>query len=302
MAIKVRKIIRVIVISLLGIATAFFLFLMINNFQLRKGITVHVIYSHVGALNIGAWVRKSGVKVGSVTKIRVNPKDGRSVIVTIAFKPGEIPRKGDKFMIVASGIMGDQYIEDFPAPLSSPPVPDGYTYKGEAMLDLSSLTTNGAALINKIEESLNILTEILKTNKQSINTTIKNIEETTRTLNQITEQIKQVSDTLPQLAATIRTTTQKIDTLTDKIEKETTKFINTNSKNITLTVENIKDSSEKLKETIDNLTKEGAILDVINKRSITTQIPKIMNNLSKTSENLMKLTKDLQDAFEGLGK
>ena len=293
MAIKVRKIIRVIVISLLGIATAFFLFLMINNFQLRKGITVHVIYSHVGALNIGAWVRKSGVKVGSVTKIRVNPKDGRSVIVTIAFKPGEIPRKGDKFMIVASGIMGDQYIEDFPAPLSSPPVPDGYTYKGEAMLDLSSLTTNGAALINKIEESLNILTEILKTNKQSINTTIKNIEETTRTLNQITEQIKQVSDTLPQLAATIRTTTQKIDTLTDKIEKETTKFINTNSK---------KDSSEKLKETIDNLTKEGAILDVINKRSITTQIPKIMNNLSKTSENLMKLTKDLQDAFEGLGK
>ncbi len=302
MAIKLRKIIRVIVISLLSLATAFFLFLMINNFQLRKGITVHVIYSHVGALNIGAWVRKSGVKVGSVTKIRVNPADGRSVIVTIAFKPGETPRKGDKFAIVASGIMGDQYIEDFPAPLSSPPVPDGYTYKGEPMLDLSSLTTDGVALIKKIEESLDILTDLLKTNKQAINNTIKNIEATTKSLKEITDEIKQITDTIPELAATIDLTTKRINNLADKIERETTQFMDTNSKNISITVENIKDSSEKLREAIDNLTKEGAILDVINKRNITTQIPKIMTNLSKTSENLMKLTKDLQDAFEGLGK
>ncbi len=302
MAIKPLKIIRVIVISLLGIGTSVLLFLMINNFQFRKGISVNVVYSHVGALDIGAWVRKSGLKVGSVTKMRIDPKDGKSVIVTITFKPGEIPRRDDKFAIVVSGIMGDQYIEDFPGPLSSPPVPEGYTYKGEPMLDLSSLTTDGVALINKIKESLDILTDILKSNKQSINTTIKNIQETTQTLKQITKEIKQITDTIPELNNTIKLTTKRINELSDKIEKETTKFIDTNSKNISLTVNNIKDSSEKLKKAIDNLTKEGAILDVINKRKITSQIPRIITNLSKTSENLMKLTKDLQDTFEGLGK
>ncbi len=302
MAIKPLKIVRVIVISLLGIATSILLFLMINNFQFRKGITVHVIYNHVGALDIGSWVRKSGLKVGSVTKMQIDPKDGKSVIVTITFKPGEIPRQDDRFAIVVSGIMGDQYIEDFPGPLDSPPVPEGYTYKGEPMFDVSSLATEGAALLDKIEKSIDILSDILINSRGSIDRTIRNIEVISEDLKETTLQIKKISAIIPDLTKTIKLTTEKLNNLTQKIEKETVKFIDSNSKDISQSVENIKISTDKLKDAIDQLTQEGSILDVINRKELTSQIPEMIENLNKTSENIMKLTEELQQTFSNLGE
>ena len=66
---KASRIIRVIVIFIISIAAAVFLYLLIFNFQFTRGVEVRVHFTSVGDLNTGAWVRKAGIKVGSVTRL-----------------------------------------------------------------------------------------------------------------------------------------------------------------------------------------------------------------------------------------
>ncbi len=75
-------------------------------------------FSSVGDLNTGAWVRKSGLKVGSVTRIEP-AEDEKTIIVTLTFSPGQVVRTTDKFALVSKGILGDMYIEQKPGPKDS---------------------------------------------------------------------------------------------------------------------------------------------------------------------------------------
>ena len=46
------------------------LYLLVNNFQFSRGISVRVHFTNMGDLNTGAWgTRKAGIKVGSVTAL-----------------------------------------------------------------------------------------------------------------------------------------------------------------------------------------------------------------------------------------
>ncbi len=117
---KANRIIRVIVIVIIALATATFLYLLMNNFQFTRGVSVRVHFTSIGDLNTGSWVRKAGIKVGSVTGLTPAP-DEKTVIVTLAFRPGQMVRQGDQFALVSKGILGDVYIEQHPGPIDSPP-------------------------------------------------------------------------------------------------------------------------------------------------------------------------------------
>ena len=88
MAVRANRIIRVVVITLFAIGVSVFLYLLINNFQFFRGPYVRVHFESIGDLNVGAWVRRAGMKVGSVTRLEPAP-DEKTVIATITLKPGQ---------------------------------------------------------------------------------------------------------------------------------------------------------------------------------------------------------------------
>ena len=135
---KANKIIRVIVIVIVALATATFLFLLMNNFQFSHGISVRVHFPSIGDLNTGAWVRKAGIKVGSVTALTPAP-DEKTVIVTLTFKPAQIVRQSDQFALVSKGILGDVYIEQHPGPIDAPPAKEGQLFEGQPFFSLTDL-------------------------------------------------------------------------------------------------------------------------------------------------------------------
>ncbi len=88
MAVKANRIIRVVVIIIVALATSLLLYLLINNFQFTRGLTVKVHFTSIGDLNKGSLVRRAGIKVGSVTAIEP-AADEKSIIVTITFRSGQ---------------------------------------------------------------------------------------------------------------------------------------------------------------------------------------------------------------------
>ncbi len=259
-----------------------------------------VLYDRIGALNIGTWVRKSGVKVGSVTKIEIDKKDQRSVYVTVTMRPGEIVREKDQFAIVVRGLMGDQYIEIFPGPLDSPPAPDGYIFKGEPMLDTSSLLTTGISMLNDVGKSIKIIAEILTDNRASIENTIINIEKTSKNLNRITEQSGELTDTIPQIVSVIETTLARINSLTASLQKNIGDTVESENKNLAETLDNLNAITKSVKKTVDSLTRQSSLIDTISNPKLSKQIENTMNNLQKVSENIVNITGSLQKTLNDI--
>jgi len=300
MAIKANKIIRVIIISLFAIGTAIFLYLMINNFQFRRGTSVKILYQRIGALNVGTWVRKSGVKVGTVSKIEINKKDQRSVYVTITMRPGEIVRKKDRFPIVVRGLMGDEYIEILPGPLDSPLAPQGYIFKGNPMLDTSSLLTTGVDVLNDVSKSIKIIANILTSNKSSINNTIINLEGTSKSLDELMKQTHDLTETIPEIIKTIKTTLTRINSLTASLQKNIGGTLESENKSIKETLDNLNSITKSVKLMVDALSQQSSLITTMSNPKLSSQVQETLSNLKQVSENIVDISNTLQKTVNDL--
>jgi phospholipid/cholesterol/gamma-HCH transport system substrate-binding protein len=129
MAVKIKSIIRVIIICLLSISAVIFLYLLVNNFQFQMGTTFYIRFDHIGSLMQGAWIRKAGVKIGSITDIKIDEKDQRTVIITFNLFPGQHIHTDSRFVIMSDSMIGDQYIEVIPGTVSAGFAEEGQTFK-----------------------------------------------------------------------------------------------------------------------------------------------------------------------------
>jgi phospholipid/cholesterol/gamma-HCH transport system substrate-binding protein len=115
---KVGLLILVSTAILLG-----FIFIL-GNFSLRSGFTIAVDYDYIGALQPGAPVKVSGIKVGKVESVeflggKPDPKlGGKRVQVRVTAWIEDRVRdsiRGDaEFFINTAGVLGEQYLEIVP--------------------------------------------------------------------------------------------------------------------------------------------------------------------------------------------
>src|SRR5260370_30866438 len=102
-----------------------FIFIL-GNFSLRSGFTIYVDYDYIGALQPGAPVKVSGIKVGKVSDVefvggKPDPKlGGKRVQVRVTAWIEDRVRdsiRGDaEFFINTAGVLGQQYLEILPSP------------------------------------------------------------------------------------------------------------------------------------------------------------------------------------------
>jgi phospholipid/cholesterol/gamma-HCH transport system substrate-binding protein len=305
--VKANRVIRVFVIVIVALATSVFLYLLVNNFQFTRGPTVRVHFTSVGDLNTGAWVRKAGIKVGSVTELQP-ADDEKTIIVTLTFRPGQIVRRTDQFALVAKGILGDMYIEQKPGPKDSPLVEPGYLFEGEPSFNLTDVlggdTMSG---VTDLVSSLKGIVEVLKRNQDTLDQTLKDIARTAHNAAVVTDRAveltrsvpdvtKQITDSVNELQATVNDVAGTAHKVLGKLDTD----LSSSSADLAASMKSIRKSTDEIQAAIDALTAQGAIIQKLSAPETAKSLETTIKNLQQISQGLLDATEDTQKIVKGV--
>jgi ABC-type transporter Mla subunit MlaD len=267
MATTKRQILKVIIISLLAVLITVFLFLMIFKVQIFTGPFFYLRFEHVGSLTVGAVVRTAGVRIGTVSDIKLDQTDFRTVIVTVTLYPGQKVRRGSSFLVMSGSLIGDQYIEVLPVP-NGDFILDGESFKGEPIKNLDSFLLSSNTLIQDFTSAMSTLADILADNKDDIRTVIANLRESSDTLR------KYMSD-----------------------------GEGTNSSMLarfTSLLENLDKSSSALTRLLEDLASKDSVVTLLNQKETSSDMKVTLTNLRKISDGLVNITADLETIMAGV--
>jgi len=313
MATKTSRIVRVIIITLIALGTMVFGFLLINNFQIFRGTAVRVHFDSVGDLAVGAWVRKGGLKIGSITKMEINKEDEKTVIATVTFKPGEKVRRDDKFSIISKGLLGDMYMEVVPGPLTSPEVENGHWFEGEPMFDLSSLLGSGAGMLKDLGDSIKVISEFLRKNEDSLQHSMQDIEAAVANVRKITESAVTVTQAVPQMTTSIltsvnelETTVSRFTTSTDVLIEQLGADLGNSSSDLAESLKSIRKISSDVEVIVAGLTSRDSLVGNLSSPATAQNVAAILKNLEDMSRTLLTVSRELEtlmtsirQSFEG---
>jgi phospholipid/cholesterol/gamma-HCH transport system substrate-binding protein len=246
----------------------------------------------VGGLEIGSPVKYLGIKVGSISRITIDPENVNSVIVEIALRPGTPIKEDAEADITSIGITGLKNIEI-----------RGGTNEAES-LEPGSFINPGSSITEEITGKAEIIAE--KAEK-----VLNNLQLFTEPEN--LNKIIQMADKISLLADNANTTLLKIDSVVTDSQDDVRKII-TDTRQIS---GRLIESSEALEETLDHikyLIKSDTVGDILeNFRNVSlklreaevgTMIENIANVANQTQELLLKIDNDLdrssQDFSESL--
>lgn len=267
MATSKRQIVKVIGISLLAVLTTVFLFLMIFKVQIFTGPYFYIRFDHVGSLTVGAVVRTAGVRIGTVSDIKIDQNDYRTVIVTVTLYPGQKVHRGSSFLVMSGSLIGDQYIEVIPKP-GNEFITDGETFKGEPIKNLDSFLLSSDTLIKDFTSAMSTLADILAENKDDIRAVIANLKESSATLR------KYMSDDAGAGGSML----SKLSRLLDNLDR----------------------SSTALTALLEDLASKDSVVSLLNQKETASDMKVTLANLRKISDGLVNITNDLETIMSGV--
>ena len=308
MAVKANRIIRVIVIIVVAVATSVLLYLLFNNFQFVRGRTVLVHFSSVGDLANGSLVRRAGIKVGSVHKI-APAADEKSAIVTITFEVGLTVRTEDQFALVSKGILGDMYIEHKPGPKGAPPAEEGHLFAGIPpfnMMDLLSGDTMG--MVTDLAGSLKGVVEILKNNQGTLDATLKDISRTAQNVRIVTDRAVELTRSVPDMTRQITSSMDQLQAAVTDVSVSTKRLmaklednLTTSSTDLAASMKAVRKSSEEIQASVTQLTAQNSVISKLGSADTAKSLDTTVKNLEEISKGLLSVTKDTQKIVTGIG-
>ena len=307
MPVKASRIIRVIVIFIVSIAAATFLYLLIFNFQFTRGVEVRVHFSRVGDLNTGAWVRKAGIKVASVTKLEPT-EDEKTVIVTLMFKPGKTVRAGDQFSLVAKGILGDMYIEQHPGPKESPLVESDHLFEGQPSFNISDLLgPDTMGLVTDLVGSIKGIVQVLQRNQDVLESSLKDISHSAHNVRIVTDRAVEFTNSVPQITGQItssidqlQATVTDVSVTTKRVLAKLEKNLDTSSDDLAVSMKSVRETTAEVQKAVDALTAQNSVISKLSSPDTAKSLEETVKNLQEISKGLLTVTKDTQKIVEGV--
>jgi phospholipid/cholesterol/gamma-HCH transport system substrate-binding protein len=305
--VKASRIVRVIVITIVALATSTFLYLLINNFQFTRGISVRVHFKSIGDLNTGAWVRKAGIKVGSVTALDPAP-DEKTVIVTLTMRPGQIVRQQDKFALVSKGILGDVYIEQHPGPIDAPPAKPGQLFEGEPFFSLTDLLGGDTmGMVSDVASGIRDIVDMLKKNQGALDASIRDIQKTAENVRIVTDRAVQLTDSVPKIADQIAVSVDQLNATVNDVAVTTHRLVarmeanlNSSSDDLAASMKNIRQTSQDIQGAVTQLTAQKSVLSTLSSPQVSQSLDVTVKNLEEISKSLLAVSKDTQKIVEGV--
>jgi phospholipid/cholesterol/gamma-HCH transport system substrate-binding protein len=294
------KNIRLILFLVGTLGGLIFLYLLVNKVDFGGGQLYTVQFDYIGSINIGSPVRKSGVKVGSVSDIEINPADQKTVFATLLLRSDQTVRAGDRFAIVSGGILGDQFVEIFPGDLNEALLPPGTLIVGEKALDLNGLAVEGGTMLKELSSASKVLNRVLVGNEERLGVILENVEIITEDLVVFTDSARQIGELIPILTAEIQDSAAQINqsiadftlqgsNLLASMEAQVSK----NQGNLRSTMQNIEGVSNELLDLTQALNKENSVIQLLGDPEVSDDLRVTLSNLRSVTEDIKNLTKDL---------
>lgn len=168
-----------------------FIFIL-GNFSLRSGFTIYVDYDYIGALQQGAPVKVSGIKVGKVQSVdfwggKEDPKLGKRVQVRVAVwvedRVRDSIRSDAEFFINTAGVLGEQYLEIVPGrDFEKPPIAPKAVIHGAPWVHDPPRTD---LVVARLYEVLDGVAAVLRDDRDAIKNLLTNSANAVREANQL---------------------------------------------------------------------------------------------------------------------
>lgn len=113
-------------------------------------------------IKVGAPVRMSGVDIGNVKQVAIEPGKGQVAIhFTINDEMRPLLHSDAAVLIRPMGLLGDKYLDLLPGSPTQPPLPDGAILSGRGETDITGVAGSATATLQNVNQTLRQLQDIL---------------------------------------------------------------------------------------------------------------------------------------------
>ena len=268
----------------------------------RKVKTYHAYFSFAGGVEPGSTVRYAGgPKVGTVERLRIDPKDASRVEITFNVQ-SDLPVKTDSHVkIMSMSPLGDNHVEIYPGGAGSAVAPTGSLLPSDPYVDFNAITqeiNNIAPDARRLLGTLNDRATELKTtvdrmndllnpqNRANLSATLANtrgmIEENRPQIRSTLQHVNELSQKLDPLIQDLRKTSNEANQALDHIDS----MIGENRADVRKAV-------IELRKSLGNVTDLTGRLDQtldVNAENID----ELLENLRHVTENLKEFTNTIK--------
>jgi phospholipid/cholesterol/gamma-HCH transport system substrate-binding protein len=195
----------------------------LGNFSLRSGFHVYVDYDYIGALQPGAPIKVSGIKVGKITDIefvggKEDPQLHKRVQVRVTAwiedRVRDSIRSDAEFFINTAGVLGEQYLEIVPGrDWDHPPVAADAVIHGPPWVHDPPRTD---LVVARLYEVLDGVSSVLHDDRDAIKHLLGNSANAVAEINQLLvdrrQQIGELIGSTADLAKEAKVTLSKVNT------------------------------------------------------------------------------------------
>ncbi len=276
-----------VIISLIAVLIIGALYAAAAGFSFSLGPAYIVRFDYIGSVNTGSPVRKSGIRVGSVRSMKIDPEDQRTVLVEIVLDKGHSVRKNDRFAVISRGLLGDQSIEIFPGTMDAEKAEEGFVFTGEPTMDFTTIILEGSTLIQSIKELSESLNTLLESNSGSINTTFENIEGFSKQLKEIGGNTLTLSR---EISAISKNSAELIDSLNTGVSSSLSLLDET--------LHSVNKTAGQIESLTSLLTAEDTTLSRLQSPENAEKLDRTLENILTLSENLSRTSESIRSAME----
>jgi ABC-type transporter Mla subunit MlaD len=257
--------------SLILLALLIVLFGEFPNF-LRGQVHYVVKLPQAPGVQEGTVVRKSGIRIGEVNSVELDPITGEVTLHVTVQKKYQL-REGDAAVLGRGLVLGDSTLNFVPNPRQpGAPAPDGYTYRAEVSGDLNKALTEARELVPVIASTSEDIRRLTK----SLQEVVPDIKKTAAEIQVAATSMGRTADTVDNL---LRSNQDKITSAIDNISRVTARLGDL------LTMEN----QERIARIIRNVENATASLDSLLGPENRNNLAIALKSIKETSDRMAKV-------------
>ena len=294
-----------------------------NYFKRSDSYTV--IFDNAMGVAPGTPVRRSGVRIGEVSSVKLNNETGKVEVVMRIDEKNILP-KGDRPTLVQSLLGGDTSVAIIPPtdPKDADPTPvePGSVLQGVTPLDAGSLMQQTSDLVKPAKEALIEVRKLAEgINKMSplVEDTVKDFREVGKLARQMGPELEKTTAEFRALAKSTRETIPEVRKTNEEIQSTARTWnrvgeraevlLKTNEERINKTIERAEDTVKRLNEVLGDENQKNLRDTLRNSKNASGQLEELMKEsrvtVKQAGESLKRADEailDMQKAMRPFGE
>jgi phospholipid/cholesterol/gamma-HCH transport system substrate-binding protein len=261
----------------------------------RHTYNLHLVAHNAGGLRPSAAVLLSGVQVGTVSQITLEPS-GTNVDITLRMFSEYTVKDDARFVIEQSGFLGDQYVAIYPGNNNGNLLPPGAIANVEEPFNLQEVARAAAGFIKHIDQAATNLNDAINdVRRQVLNQeTLTNFAYSVDTLRKVTADAASAVDSFNSLVtsngAAVSVSVSNLESFSVQLEdfaRSAQGILDTNRPEIAATFSNLQVSTSQLTNLLAQVDSgNGLAGEVLRNAQMASNIADLASNLAVASGNL----------------